>query len=167
MNAPQLDESFWRGRAEELQHALNTRVVVEQAKGVLAERLGLDIEGAFSVLRGAARSERMKVQGLARTVVENKDTPQMIISFLARNPEFFHVSSRDERVIRTEEFFKRVNDTMRNELGDGDGKFLCTRSRATSLFCPATTSPRSRRSSNRTATTRSCTTTTSVSCTPA
>ena len=127
MNATQLDESFWRGRAEELQHALNTRVVVEQAKGVLAERLGLDIEGAFSVLRGAARSERMKVQGLARTVVENKDTPQMIISFLARNPEFFHVSSRDERVIRTEEFFKRVNDTMRNELGDGDGdgKFLC------------------------------------------
>ena len=35
------------------------------------------------------------------------------------------MSSRDERVVRTEEFFKRVNDTMRNELGDGDGKFLC------------------------------------------
>ena len=125
MNATQLDESFWRGRAEELQHALTSRVVVEQAKGVLAERLGLNIEGAFSVLRGAARSERVKVHDLARAIVKNKDTPQMIIAFLARNPKFLHVSSRDERVIRTEEFFKRVNDTMRNELGDGDGKFLC------------------------------------------
>jgi hypothetical protein len=123
--ATQLDEGFWRGRAEELHRALNSRVVIEQAKGVLAERLGLDIEGAFSVLRGAARSGRIKAQDLARAVVTNKDTPQTIISFLARNPEFFHVSSRDERVIRTEEFFKRVNDTMRNELGDGDGKFLC------------------------------------------
>ena len=125
MDGTPLDEGFWRKRAEELQHALNTRVVIEQAKGVLAERLGLDIEGALNVLRGAARSERMKAQDLARTVVKNKDTPQTIISFLARNPHFFHVSSRDERVFRTEEFFKRVNDTMRNELGDGDGKFLC------------------------------------------
>jgi ANTAR domain-containing protein len=125
MDAAQSDEGFWRGRAEELQHALTSRVVVEQAKGVLAERLGLDIQGAFSVLRGAARSERVKLHDLARTIVKNKDTPQTIISYLARNPEFFHVSSRDERVVRTEEFFKRVNDTMRNELGDGDGKFLC------------------------------------------
>lgn len=92
---------------------------------MLAERLGLNVAGPFSVLRGAARSERIKVQDLARTVVQNKDTPQAITSFLARNPEFFHVSSRDESVVRTEEFFKRVNDTMRNELGDGDAKFLC------------------------------------------
>jgi hypothetical protein len=125
MEAMQRDEGFWRERAEELQYALSSRIVVEQAKGVLAERLGLDVEEAFSVLRSAARSERVKVQGLARTVVKNKDTPQTIIAFLARNPEFFHVSSGDERVVRTEEFFKRVNDTMRNELGDGDGKFLC------------------------------------------
>ena len=84
MDGAQLDEGFWRGRAEQLQHALDSRVVVEQAKGVLAERLGLDVKAAFSVLRGAARSERIKVQDLARTVVNNKDTPQTIISFLAR-----------------------------------------------------------------------------------
>jgi len=125
MDAPQLDEAFWPGRAVELHHALVSRVVIEQAKGVLAERLGLDITGAFGVLRGAARSEGMKTHDLARTVVNNKDTPQAIVRFLARNPDFFHVSSREERVVRTEEFFKRVNDTMRNELADGDGKFLC------------------------------------------
>ena len=72
MDGTPLDEGFWRKRAEELQHALNTRVVIEQAKGVLAERLGLDIEVAFGVLRGAARSERIKAHDLARTVVKNK-----------------------------------------------------------------------------------------------
>jgi len=82
--------------------------VIEQAKGVLSERLGLDIEGAFSVLRGAARFERLKAHALATAVVEERDT-----------------SSRDERVARTQDFFKRVNDTMRKELGDGDGNFLC------------------------------------------
>jgi ANTAR domain-containing protein len=125
MDAPHLDERFWRQRAEELQHALNTRIVIEQAKGILAERLGLDVEGAFGVLRGAARFERVKAHALATAVVEVKDTPQPIVRYLARQPHFFHVSSRDERVARTEEFFKRVNDTMRKELGDGDGHFLC------------------------------------------
>jgi hypothetical protein len=125
VEAIELDETFWRRRAEELQHALDSRIVIEQAKGVLAERLGLDIEGAFNVLRGAARGERMKAHDLASAVVKNRDTPQAIVRFLARNPDLFHVSSRDERVARTEEFFKRVNDTMRNELGDGDGNFLC------------------------------------------
>jgi hypothetical protein len=102
MDAPQLDEAFWPGRAVELQHTLVSQVVIEQAKGVLAERLGLDITGAFGVLRGAARSEGMKTHDLARTVVNNKDTLQAIVRFLARNPDFFHVSSRDERAVAEE-----------------------------------------------------------------
>ncbi len=42
--------------AEQLQRALNTRIVIEQAKGMLLERFETDIDTAFSRMRGYARS---------------------------------------------------------------------------------------------------------------
>jgi len=59
---------------EQLQTALNSRVVIEQAKGKLAERLGLDMDQAFSVLRDYARSRNRRLSDLARGLVEGTET---------------------------------------------------------------------------------------------
>ena len=61
-----------------LQRALDTRVVIEQAKGVLAERFGLDVPEAFQLLRMSARSNRMRLHVLAKRVVESPQTPPEI-----------------------------------------------------------------------------------------
>ena len=67
-----------------LQRALDTRVVIEQAKGVLAERLGVDVHEAFQVLRMSARSNRMRLHDLAVRVVEERETPPEVEQQLAR-----------------------------------------------------------------------------------
>jgi ANTAR domain/GAF domain len=48
---------------EQLQTALNSRVIIEQAKGKLAERLGLDMNQAFNVLRNHARARSRRLSG--------------------------------------------------------------------------------------------------------
>jgi len=59
---------------EQLQTALNSRVVIEQAKGKLAERLGLDMDEAFNLLRDSARARNLLLSELALAFVEGADT---------------------------------------------------------------------------------------------
>ncbi len=59
---------------EQLQTALNSRVVIEQAKGKLAERLGLDMSQAFSLLRDHARARNLRLSDLAQAVIDGKQT---------------------------------------------------------------------------------------------
>jgi ANTAR domain-containing protein/GAF domain-containing protein len=54
--------------AVQLQGALSSRVVIEQAKGVLAERLQIGVDDAFAILRGAARSRNLLLSDVARDV---------------------------------------------------------------------------------------------------
>ena len=54
---------------EQLNHALNSRVVIEQAKGVLAERAGLDMEEAFHRLRSFARNHNLRLVDVAGDVI--------------------------------------------------------------------------------------------------
>ena len=62
----------------QLQHALDSRVVVEQAKGVLSERFGIDVVEAFELLRRAARDNRLRLHDVASRVVSSRVTPPEI-----------------------------------------------------------------------------------------
>lgn len=55
---------------EQLNHALNSRIVIEQAKGMVAERRGLDMEEAFTALRSHARSHNLRLADVARGVID-------------------------------------------------------------------------------------------------
>jgi GAF domain-containing protein len=61
--------------AGQLQGALNSRIVIEQAKGVVAERRQVDMDVAFSLLRGYARSTRTQLSEVARAVIEHALAP--------------------------------------------------------------------------------------------
>jgi GAF domain-containing protein len=54
---------------DQLNRALNSRIVIEQAKGVLAEREGLDVQQAFERLRRHARNHNLRLADLANDVI--------------------------------------------------------------------------------------------------
>ena len=54
----------------QLTEALESRIVIEQAKGVIAERAGVDMEDAFSRLRRHARNRNVRLADVARGVVD-------------------------------------------------------------------------------------------------
>jgi GAF domain-containing protein len=54
---------------EQLQQALNSRIVIEQAKGMVAERRGVDMEGAFGIVREHARRHNLRLADLAADII--------------------------------------------------------------------------------------------------
>ncbi|WP_020574860.1 GAF and ANTAR domain-containing protein [Actinopolymorpha alba] len=56
--------------AHQLQRALDSRLVIEQAKGILSVRRNLGLEEAFTVLRGHARRHQMRLATLAKQVID-------------------------------------------------------------------------------------------------
>jgi transcriptional regulator with GAF, ATPase, and Fis domain len=61
--------------ASQLQNALTSRIVIEQAKGILAERRGVDLDTAFSTLRGHARDNNQRLADVARSIAEGGADP--------------------------------------------------------------------------------------------
>nr|WP_239091509.1 ANTAR domain-containing protein [Streptomyces sp. SID14478] len=64
--------------AGQLQHALDSRVVIEQAKGILAARHDLTLGAAFGRLRTYARSHGLKVAEVARRITEEGADPTLL-----------------------------------------------------------------------------------------
>jgi PAS domain S-box-containing protein len=73
-------------KTQQLEAALESRIVIEQAKGVLAERHGIDVGTAFDALRRGARSNQLRVHDLASRVVRETRTPPELDQYL-RSPD--------------------------------------------------------------------------------
>lgn len=69
---------------DQLQHALQSRIAIEQAKGMLAERAGAGMDEAFSRLRGYARSHQRLLVDVAEEVVSGALSPDVVLSARVR-----------------------------------------------------------------------------------
>jgi len=77
-------EAAYERRAQ-LEQALKSRVAIEQAKGVMAERYSLGLDEAFELIRRAARSNRMKLHDLVRKIRPGESTPEELGPFLGKD----------------------------------------------------------------------------------
>ena len=59
---------------EQLQGALNSRIVIEQAKGVVAQARSVSVDEAFTLIREFARSHNRRLIDLAQTIVADLDS---------------------------------------------------------------------------------------------
>lgn len=65
--------------AEQLQGALNSRVVIEQAKGLLSERFNVDMPMAFVIMRKFARKANRKLSDVAQDVISGRLTARDLV----------------------------------------------------------------------------------------
>ena len=109
-NEPQSEDPR-DARIRQLQEALDSRVVIEQAKGILSERFRLSMGDAFDLLRHAARTAGAKIHSLAAEVVSDRRTPPVIAAALVRlghgNGHGF-----EERAALAEQAFADMNDAL-------------------------------------------------------
>ena len=61
---------------EQLSAALSSRIIIEQAKGVISERAGIDLAEAFARLRGYARNANLPLTDVARAAVNGTLDPR-------------------------------------------------------------------------------------------
>ncbi len=72
--------------SEQLQAALNSRVIIEQAKGVLAQRGNLTMHAAFDRLRHYARGHNLRLTEVARQIVETDLAADVLAAAAAPKP---------------------------------------------------------------------------------
>jgi hypothetical protein len=95
-------------RVAQLQHALTSRIVVEQAKGMLAERYSLTPEEAYELIRLAARSNGLKVHAVSNDVLGSpRQTPLVILDLFTTLPRNSFAPGR-----AVENVFRQINESF-------------------------------------------------------
>ena len=123
---PQAPEALSRGeliavleetrlKVAQLEGALESRVAVEQAKGILAERLGLSIDDAFLLLRYAARASRRTLRELAGAVVREPRTPTAVVVALSRQERWRAALMRERAEAQRERAARLETPTTRRD----------------------------------------------------
>ncbi len=95
-----IDLETLRAENAQLKQALESRIVIEQAKGILAERLHLEIDDAFALLRYAARSTHTRIHELAAQVVASHTSPPAITIAIGREQRWLPAAKhkRDDAI---------------------------------------------------------------------
>src|SRR5919202_4232712 len=122
-------------RNQQLQAALESRIVIEQAKGILAARLDIPVTEAFLVLRAGSRRNRLRIGDLAQRVVDARGLPPEIEEALtglptpAEDAELRIARQRGAiRVAENESYFRALNEQIVRDIGEDPAArhgFLC------------------------------------------
>jgi hypothetical protein len=62
----------WKAQAEQLQQRLNDRILIERAKGILVQRLGISEEEAYKRLRVLSRRQRRQIRDIAQSLLDTQ-----------------------------------------------------------------------------------------------
>jgi AmiR/NasT family two-component response regulator len=64
---------------EQLQSALNSRIIIEQAKGAIAQAHNVSIDEAFARIRGYARHHHRQLADVAHTIVTDPNSVNLTL----------------------------------------------------------------------------------------
>jgi hypothetical protein len=65
-------QQHWKTRVEQLHQRLNDRIVIERAKGVLVQKLGIGEEEAYKRLRVLSRRQRRQIRDIAQSLLDTQ-----------------------------------------------------------------------------------------------
>lgn len=74
------EADYYRALAEQMERALTSRIRIEQAKGMLAERYRVDLDDAFEILRRYCRSNHLNIHDAARALLPKGRRPDHVLA---------------------------------------------------------------------------------------